>query len=281
MPDVVVVTVTLLCGFLAGVLAAILGVGGAVITTPVIRFLGATPLSAVGSTVPAILPGALTGAQRYHRAGLVDVTAARVVAIAGVSFAILGALASEVVDARWLMVVTAALVIWSGFTLLRPRPTTTTAAATTTKRPTATTGPDSPPATCTTNAAAPTPTPPTATLVGLGVCAGFLAGILGIGGGLVLTPGLSVFGKMPVKRAIATSLAAVGAMSIAALATHVATGHIDWRFALPLAVGIVPGARLGSRFTLNANEDTLRTVCGIAMAVLGAIYLARELADFF
>ena len=38
------------------------GIGGAVVTTPAVRVLGATPIEAVGSTVPAILPGAISGA---------------------------------------------------------------------------------------------------------------------------------------------------------------------------------------------------------------------------
>ncbi|WP_334142139.1 TSUP family transporter, partial [Rhabdothermincola sp.] len=59
-------------GVSAGVLSGMLGIGGAVITTPGIRVLGATPLEAVGSTVPAILPSALSGTWRYARAGMVD-----------------------------------------------------------------------------------------------------------------------------------------------------------------------------------------------------------------
>lgn len=54
-------------GVASGVLASLVGIGGAVVTTPLIRFLGATPISAVGSTVPAILPGALSGSLRYQR----------------------------------------------------------------------------------------------------------------------------------------------------------------------------------------------------------------------
>ncbi len=56
---------TLGLGFVSGVLAGMFGIGGAVITTPSIRALGATPIHAVGSTVPAILPGSISGAYRY------------------------------------------------------------------------------------------------------------------------------------------------------------------------------------------------------------------------
>ena len=75
-PDWWVYVLTFLVGVGAGILSALLGVGGAVVTTPAIRVLGATPILAVGSTVPAILPAAISGTWRYAKAGLVDWRAA-------------------------------------------------------------------------------------------------------------------------------------------------------------------------------------------------------------
>ena len=80
----------LVAGFGSGVLAAVLGVGGAVITTPMIRALGATPIAAVGSTVPAILPGALSGSLRFHREGYIVWPVALTCGVSGMSFAVLG-----------------------------------------------------------------------------------------------------------------------------------------------------------------------------------------------
>ena len=45
-------------GLLTGIMSGLFGVGGAVISTPGIRALGATPLLAVGTTLPSIIPGA-------------------------------------------------------------------------------------------------------------------------------------------------------------------------------------------------------------------------------
>ncbi len=53
-----------LVGVASGVLSGMFGVGGAVITTPGVRVLGATPIEAVGSTIPAILPSAASGTLR-------------------------------------------------------------------------------------------------------------------------------------------------------------------------------------------------------------------------
>ena len=63
---------TLLLGFTTGVLSALFGVGGAIVSNPGLRALGAAPLVAVGTTLPSILPGAISGTLRYRREGLVN-----------------------------------------------------------------------------------------------------------------------------------------------------------------------------------------------------------------
>jgi len=63
---------TLVLGGVTGALSGLFGVGGAVISTPGIRALGATAVAAVGTTLPSIIPGATSGALRYRREGLID-----------------------------------------------------------------------------------------------------------------------------------------------------------------------------------------------------------------
>src|SRR3954452_5572805 len=90
-------------GFASGVLSGMFGVGGAVLTTPGIRAAGASPIEAVGSTIPAILPGSISGAWRYARVGLVDWRVAWPSGILGSGFAVLGAELSDHVNAHYLM----------------------------------------------------------------------------------------------------------------------------------------------------------------------------------
>ena len=65
MSDLWRIVLTDVFGFGTGVLSGMFGIGGAVASTPAIRVLGATPLAAVGSTIPSIIPSAVTGAWRY------------------------------------------------------------------------------------------------------------------------------------------------------------------------------------------------------------------------
>ena len=65
------IAITLLVGVTTGVLSGMFGIGGAVVSTPAIRALGATALQAIGSTLPSILPSSISGSLRYHREGFI------------------------------------------------------------------------------------------------------------------------------------------------------------------------------------------------------------------
>src|SRR5258706_14184932 len=63
---------TLLLGLATGVLSGAFGIGGAVISTPGIRLLGASATLAIGSTLPSVLPSSIAGTLRYHHEKLVE-----------------------------------------------------------------------------------------------------------------------------------------------------------------------------------------------------------------
>ena len=92
-------------------------------------------------------------------------------------------------------------------------------------------------------------------IVGLG--AGFLSGIFGVGGGILIVPGLVFFAKMDQRRAHGTSLAAVLPISLASLVTYWSHDHVDWHVALWLAIGAVGGAILGTKLLKTARHDVL------------------------
>ena len=73
---------------------------------------------------------------------------------------------------------------------------------------------------------------------------------------------------MGLKETIATSLACVGLLAIPGTITHTIKHHIDWTFAVPLCIGVIPGAQIGARFAIKAADRSLRRIIGI---VLGSI----------
>jgi hypothetical protein len=113
-------------------------------------------------------------------------------------------------------------------------------------------------------------------LIVIGVAAGALSGLLGIGGGLLLVPAFSGWLKIPLKETIATSLACVAMIAVPGMITHAVQGHIDWSFAVPLAIGVVPGARIGASITIGTSERRLRLIVAVALGGVGVIYAVEE-----
>ena len=80
----------------------------------------------------------------------------------------------------------------------------------------------------------------------IGVAAGFLSGLLGIGGGLVMVPALIGLLAMDRRRAHGTSLAAAIPVASSALATYAYNDNVDWSVAGCFALGAVGGAIVGT-----------------------------------
>ena len=111
----------------------------------------------------------------------------------------------------------------------------------------------------------------------VGAGSGFVAGLLGVGGGIVMVPAMAGPLRIPMKKAVASSLVAVAIFSVPALVAHVVLGHVDWLFALPLMLGVVPGAQVGARLTIGASEQTVRRWFGVLVIVVACIYGGTEL----
>lgn len=92
-----------------------------------------------------------------------------------------------------------------------------------------------------------------ALLLAMGCVAGFLAGLLGIGGGMLLVPAMTYVGtrggfdpSYVVKMAVATSLSTIVFTSISSVRAHHRKGAVRWDLAARLAPGIVVGSVLGA-----------------------------------
>jgi uncharacterized membrane protein YfcA len=80
----------------------------------------------------------------------------------------------------------------------------------------------------------------------VGLAAGLLGGLFGVGGGLIIVPGLVSLAGMDRRLAHGTSLAATLPIAVASLLTYVSHGNVDWVVALFLAIGAIVGAVVGT-----------------------------------
>lgn len=97
-------------------------------------------------------------------------------------------------------------------------------------------------------------------LVGVGLFAGVMGGLLGVGGGIVTVPMLVLFFHVEPQRAIGTSLLVIVPTAIAAAARHAHLGNVDWRIAGFIAAGAVGGAVLGASATAYVSGEWLRRI---------------------
>ena len=267
MPEWWQIVLTIAAGVVTGVLSGLFGIGGAMISNPSLRALGAGPRIAVGSTLPAIIPGAISGTLRYRREGLLLPHVVLWTAPFGIASSVGGAFAADAIpEAHVLTVLIAALLAFTAVRVGRAPGAPVPVVAETDIEVAA----GSTPATGGQDVE-------TWKLAVTGVLAGGLSGLLGVGGGVLMVPMFTGWLRMPLKPALATSLACVGILAIPGTITHALLGHIDWGYALPLAIGIVPGARIGAHLTIGINEHRLRVLVGSVLGVIAVIYGITEL----
>ena len=247
------IIVAIAVGFTAGVLSGMFGVGGGVVTTPAVNtLLGGTAIEAIATPLPVILPTSLVGSYTYAKAGEVSVRAVKWAAGPGIVGAVAGALLTDVVNTHLLLVVTSALIAITAVQVIRNRP------------------------------------PATPWVVGrtpgwkyavIGLVAGIVSGLLGIGGGIIMVPAFTLWVGMPLRRALGTSLLVIAVLVIPGTIVHAFLGHIDWAIFVALTIGVVPGARLGAHIALGVRERTLRTAVGAFLLVVALVYGLSELAS--
>jgi uncharacterized membrane protein YfcA len=111
----------------------------------------------------------------------------------------------------------------------------------------------------------------------IGLAAGLLSGLLGVGGGILMVPAFVGWVRLPIKEAVGCSLACVGILAVPGTITHALLGHIDWGFALPLCIAVVPGARVGAHLAIRSSDRALRLSVAIVLGSIAIIYGLGEL----
>lgn len=252
-------------GLFAGILSGLFGIGGALITTPALRLVMRAPaLIALGTTLPAVIPTALAGAVIYRKAGQLDSEVAFLVAPYGILGALGGATATAWASGSALMLATAALVAAAAFWLLR--------------NPSAA-GVSSP------EGHGPEPALPRSPVpwspfgrrcLAIGLAAGGLSGLLGLGGGLILVPAFVLLLHLPMRTALGTSLLAIVVLAVPGTVVHACLGHVDWVLAAGLAAGGAIAGCLGARLAIRATDAALRTAMSVFLLCVAAAYAANE-----
>jgi len=112
--------------------------------------------------------------------------------------------------------------------------------------------------------------------VTIGAASGLLAGIFGIGGGVVLVPALVYFAGFSQKMAVGTTLAVLlPPVGIAAALEYYKHGNVDFKVAMIVAVSLIVGSWFGAKIANGLDDHILKIVFGLFLIVLG-IYMVLK-----
>ena len=111
----------------------------------------------------------------------------------------------------------------------------------------------------------------TITYLALGAVAGVFSGLLGIGGGTIVVPGLVYLCGMTFHKAQGTILAAfLPPVAVLAVLKYAQGGNVDWKAAILIAAGIFLGGYIGASLSLSLSETAIKRVFGVFLIVVAA-----------
>jgi uncharacterized membrane protein YfcA len=235
----------LLMASLIGVALGLLGSGGTMITLPVLVYLAGVPVSQAVAMALVVVGGtSLAGSVMQYRRGHFDLRVALLFAVTGMIGAYGGARLTHLFSQPVLLTVFSAIMVGVGVKLFRDRHEE--------KQPMA-----QGPLRCAV----------------IGALVGVLTGFLGIGGGFLIVPALTLFGGLDIKKATGTSLAVIALNSLSGLAGQLRYVQFDWCLALAFLAAATGGMAGGVAAKGRLSERTIRKsfagfvfLVGLAMA---------------
>lgn len=112
-------------------------------------------------------------------------------------------------------------------------------------------------------------------LEGLGV--GAVTGLVGAGGGFLVVPALVLFGKLPMRTAVGTSLLVIAMKSFAAFAGYLSSVEVDWGLGAMVTAAAVLGSLVGGRLAGAVPQDLLRRGFAWFVVVMAVFILTQEI----
>lgn len=234
-------------GLAAGAFLGLLGGGGSVIAVPMLVYvLQFSAKAAIGTALAVVAVASVGGAYSQYRKGLVNVRLALIFGLAGATTSVAGALIARLLSDETQMYILALLMFVSAAAMIfqnKPRLYQRTDRL--------------------------LPALTIAALVGL------LTGIVGVGGGFVLVPALTLFLGLSAQTAIGTSLLIVAANSAAAAIAYFE--YIPQEFSVfAFALGMCIACPMMGHIVKHLNETTLRRVFSALLLVIACFILIQE-----
>ena len=268
--EIIITLILILISFTISMFGSVVGFGGGIFMVPILITVFSYPLTtAVGSVMISLLPSSLISTFLNRKEGYVDFKMGVLLEVPTIFGVFIGVLLLSYISAKHLEIIFAVLVLLLGFSFfinqknkksqgffyrlnkLKPRYIIKNRSNHVAYRFSAW------------------------MVFVFGLMAGTLAGLFGIGGGLLKTPIMLKVFRMPAKIATATALFMIVITSTTGSISHYALDHIHLQSAWPIMFGFAAGALGGQQLNLKIKNSTLEKLIGMGLVLAGLVMMSN------
>lgn len=256
-------------GLLAGVLAGFLGIGGGTVMVPVMVALGLSGVQAVGTSTLAILVIALAGSIQNWRMGFLKLKNVLLLGLPAVVTAFLGTSLASYFPEYILLAAFGLFLLFNIYLIGIKKKVVAQAKQLVGHAANGYEQDDDP-----------LPLNPLMARTIIGGTAGFLAGLFGVGGGVVMVPLQILLLKEDIKTAIQTSLGAIVITGLSACVWHTLANNVQFLTGITLGIGGLVGVQVSTRFLPKLSDRTVTIMFRLLLALLGVYFFYKAWGSY-
>jgi uncharacterized protein len=237
-------------GLAVGLSLGLLGGGGSILTVPIFVYVvGFGAKEAIAMSLAAVGVVSVAGAVAHWRAGNVNWRVAALFGAVAMAGTYLGARLSVFFSGAAQLLLFAVVMMVAAFFMIRP------------------------------SRALPSPTEsqsghlPIGWIVLEGLAVGVLSGLVGVGGGFLIVPALVLLGRVPMRKAVGTSLVVIALNSAAGFYGYLGQVSIDWAFIAAFSAVSIVGITVGAHLVRYVPQHALRRAFGVFLLLVGSSIL--------
>ena len=239
-----------------GISLGLLGGGGTILTVPIFVYAGKMQAeSAIALSLVIVGLVSLVGAFRYLKQGLLNQRLVLLFTLSGMPTAMIGAKFTPLVRSEHLLLSFGFLMCLVAVILLVKSVRGKEVPQTATCRP------------------------ETWVSLTIGAAIGFLTGFMGVGGGFLIVPAISILMRCSLHTAVATSLAIIAINSLSAFAAHLGTFDFDLGLICALLGVMLSGAFIGTKVALKLKGRILQSAFAVLILLTGIFLISKNLAS--
>lgn len=248
--------ILVIIGFGSGIIGSLIGVGGGIVMTPVLTYMGFSPAVIASSSLIAVFATSISSTLTYIRRKYINYRLGLQLALPAIPGSIIGGFLSNFISLEHFKIYFAVLLTSVGlYILFKNKIINKTLGR--------------------------TPKPLFYFIIVFGTFgAGLISSFFGIGGGIIFVPILVIIYKFKMINASPTAQFTLLISTITGLLTHILLEHPDYSYGIALALGAFFGAQLGSRSIHLINENILSKLLSFSLITIAINLIIDYIRSF-